>query len=118
MSEETLQLAEGYTSQQAAEIMTRSRINKFKQDNNRQELTEEELAALKVEPDYVRKLVEKRKIRAVKVNNRLSLYNKEDVEGYIVEDRGKKAGRAAQTRAKYGTTTKARTTKPRVDAAE
>ena len=100
---EDIQLAEGYTSQQAAEIMTRNRIDKFKQDNHRQKLTEEELAALAVSPDYVRKLVEKKKIRAVRVNSRLSLYNKEDVEGYIVEDRGKKAGRAAQSRAKSKT---------------
>jgi len=34
-----------------------------------------------------------------KVGTRLNLYNKVVVDGYTVEERGKKAGRAAQSRA-------------------
>jgi hypothetical protein len=74
------QLEEGYTAGQAAEIMTRN-------------------SGKTVEPDYVRKLAGKGLIRSIKINPRLSLYNKEDVDGYKVEERGTKAGRAAQSRA-------------------
>ena len=79
----TPQLAEGYTAEQAAEVMSRN-------------------SGKSIAPDYVRKLASKRLklIRSTKVGPRLNLYNKEDVDGYKVEERGKKAGRAAQTRAK------------------
>ena len=73
-------LNEGYTAGQAAEVMTRN--------SNRP-----------VSPDYVRKLAQKNVIRVVRINARLSLYNKTDVDGYRVEERGKKAGRAAHARA-------------------
>ncbi len=73
-------LDEGYTAGQAAEIMT--------QNSNRP-----------VSSDYVRKLAQKGIIRSTRVHARLSLYNKADVDGYRVEERGKKAGRAAQARA-------------------
>lgn len=73
-------LNEGYTAGQAAEIMTRK--------SNRP-----------ISPDYVRKLAQKGLIRVRHIHARLSLYNKEDVDGYLVEARGKKAGRAAHARA-------------------
>jgi hypothetical protein len=81
MSHNPIELTEGYTSQQAAEVLSRNSVRP-------------------VAPDYVRKLAKQGKIRAFKVNDRLSLYHKGDVDAYIVEERGKKAGRAMQARAK------------------
>jgi hypothetical protein len=78
MSEQ--ELSEGYTAGQAAEIMTRN-------------------SGRPVAPDLVKKLAQKGVIRFIKVNSRLNLYNKEDVDGYKVEERGAKAGRAARARA-------------------
>lgn len=78
--EDITHLTEGYTAGQAAKIMTRN-------------------SHRPVSPDYIRKLAQKGMIRAIHINVRLSLYNKEDVDGYIVEERGKKAGRAAHHRA-------------------
>jgi hypothetical protein len=74
-------LSEGYTAGQAAEILSRK-------------------SGRPVKPDYVRKLAQKGVIRSIPINQRLSLYNKEDVDVYIVEERGKKAGRAARARAR------------------
>lgn len=79
--QQTGTLAEGYTAGQAAAIMSKN-------------------SGRHVEPDYVRKLAQKGVIRAIRINARLSLYNKEDVDGYRVEERGTKAGRAARGRAK------------------
>lgn len=73
-------LNEGYTAGQAAEIMTKH--------SNRP-----------VSPDYVRKLAQKGIIGSMRIHARLSLYNKADVDAYRVEERGKKAGRAAQASA-------------------
>jgi hypothetical protein len=80
MEHEEQELTEGYTAEQAARILSRN--------SNRA-----------VAPDYVRKLAQKGKIVSILINPRLRLYNKEDINGYIVEERGVKAGRAAQDRA-------------------
>jgi hypothetical protein len=74
-------LTEGYTAGQAAAVMSRN-------------------SGRPVAPDLVKKLGQKGVIRFIKVNSQMNLYNKEDVDGYRVEERGKKAGRAAQARAK------------------
>jgi hypothetical protein len=74
-------LTEGYTAGQAAEIMTQN-------------------SGRPVAPDLVKKLGQKGVIRSIKVNSRLNLYNRDDVDNYRVEERGKKAGRAARARAK------------------
>jgi len=80
MTEESI-LSEGYTAGQAAKIM-------------------EQNSGRPVSPDLVKKLGQKGVIRTIVVNTRMKLYNKEDVNSYRVEDRGKKAARAARARAK------------------
>ena len=87
-------VSDGYTAGQAAEIMSRNSGGR------------------RVSPDLVKKLAQNGVIRSTKINSRLNVYNKQDVEHYIVEDRGKKAGKAAQTRATE------RTTKARVKASD
>jgi len=52
-----------------------------------------------IDTDYVRKLAQYGKIRKVKINNRASLYWKEDVDRYRVKDRGVKSGEASRKRA-------------------
>lgn len=53
-----------------------------------------------VKPVYLRSLVRLDKIRAIKLGARTTLYSKEDVDAYRVEDRGKKVARAQKARAK------------------
>lgn len=72
----TQELTDGYTASQATRILS-------------------EKAGRPVFHDYVRTLARQKKIRAIKVNSRLTLYNKDDVKNYVVEERGTKAGRAA-----------------------
>ena len=50
--------------------------------------------------NYVRSLARYGKIKSLKVSSRASLYLKEDVDRYIVEDRGVKSGRAKRQAAK------------------
>lgn len=87
--EDTVTLTEGYTAGQAAVILAR---NSGRDENNPKEL--------KALADLVKKLGHNGVIRLIKVNNRLNLYNKEDVNNYKVEERGVKSGRAARARAK------------------
>jgi hypothetical protein len=79
--EEIAGLTEGYTAGQAAEVMMRN-------------------SGKVVTPMDVRKLAEKGVIGSILINPRLRLYNKEQVDKYVVEDRGVKAGRAARARAR------------------
>ncbi len=81
-------LTEGYTAGQAAVVLARN--------SGRNPDDPETLRTLS---DLVKKLGQKGVIRSIKVNNRLNLYNKQDVDNYKVEERGAKSGRAAQTRA-------------------
>lgn len=50
-------------------------------------------------PDYVRILAKYGKLTPKKINTRLNLYPKAQVDAYVVEDRGDKSGRASQARA-------------------
>ena len=79
--EPTALVTDGYTAGQAAEIMSRNSGGR------------------RVSPDLVKKLAQNGVIRSTKINRSLNIYNKEDVENYIVEARGTKVGRAAQARA-------------------
>lgn len=74
-------LSEGYTAGQAAEVMSKN-------------------SGRPVRPDLLKKLAKLGIIRSTKVNSHLSLYNRDDVDTYRVEGRGRKAARAAQARAK------------------
>ncbi len=51
-----------------------------------------------IKPQYVRSLARLGKVRFKPVGNRLNLYNKEDIDAYVVEERGEKAGRAQHAR--------------------
>lgn len=86
--QQTITLTEGYTAGQAAVVLAR---NSGRPDDDP--------ATLRTLADLVKQLGQKGVIRFVKVNSRLNLYNKEDVDRYKVEERGVKAGRAAQKRA-------------------
>lgn len=48
----------------------------------------------KIATDYPRKLAQYGKIRSFKIGDRGSLYWKADIDGYVVEERGEKSGRA------------------------
>jgi len=52
-----------------------------------------------IDTDYVRKLAQYGKIRKIKINDRASLYWKEDVDTYRVKERGVKSGDASRKRA-------------------
>lgn len=62
-----------------------------------------ETSGRKVLPSYLSKLGSLDKIRTLKVHERLTLYNKEDVDAYKVEPRGAKSG-AAKRQGKTGPT--------------
>ncbi len=53
-----------------------------------------------IDSNYVRSLARYGKIRSLKISTRASLYFKEDVDRYIVEERGVKSGRAKRQAAK------------------
>jgi hypothetical protein len=52
-----------------------------------------------VRPDYISKLASLGKLRSKKINTRLKLYSKEDVDAYRVEERGIKSGAAKKMKA-------------------
>jgi hypothetical protein len=54
----------------------------------------------KIDTSYVRTLARYGKIRTLKLGSRASLYSKEDVDRYIVEERGEKSARAKRQAAK------------------
>ncbi len=76
-----INLAEWYTASEAADRLTRN-------------------SGRLVKSDYPRKLAEYGKVRSLKISERASLYYKADIDPYIVEDRGKKSGRAQRQKAK------------------
>lgn len=53
-----------------------------------------------IKASYPRKLALYGKVRTLKISERSVLYNKEDIDAYLVEDRGEKSGRAARIAAK------------------
>jgi hypothetical protein len=73
-----------YTREQATEVLSRNAKT-----------------GREVYPDYVRTLGRNGKIRTAKINDRLTLYHKEDVDHYIVEVKGLKAGKLATERAAH-----------------
>ena len=79
--EEILNLSEWYTPAQAALVISKN-------------------SGRVVKAEYIRKIAEYGKIRKVKISNRANLYRKEDVDKYLVEDRGMKSGRAKKMKAK------------------
>ena len=72
---ESINLSEWYDPTKAAQIISKN-------------------SGKAIKAEYVRKLSEYGKIRKVKISNRASLYWKEDVDKYRVEERGVKSGRA------------------------
>ena len=59
-----------------------------------------------IKASYPRKLAQYGKIRTLKISERNVLYRKEDIDNYIVEDRGEKSGRAKRIAAKPKTSKK------------
>jgi hypothetical protein len=39
-------------------------------------------------------------VRSIQISERVRLYSKEDIDGYVVEERGEKSARAQRQRAK------------------
>jgi hypothetical protein len=66
-----------YTPQQAAEVLSRN-------------------SGKRVDAAYVRILARYGKLTPLKINSRLSLYPRSQVDAYVVEERGEKSGRARQ----------------------
>lgn len=54
----------------------------------------------RITTNYVRQLVAYGKINPIKIHNRLNVYPKAEIDRYIVEDPGKKSGRAKKAKAK------------------
>lgn len=67
-----MDLEDYVTASQAAEILTRN-------------------SGKDVKASYVRNLVRYGKIRPIKMNKRINLYSREEVEKIVVEDRGGKS---------------------------
>ncbi len=78
---EQINLTEWYTASEAADRLTRN-------------------SGRRIATDYPRKLAEYKRVRAIKIGDRTSLYFKADIDPYIVESRGTKSGRAKRQRAK------------------
>lgn len=71
-----IDLEQYYTASQAAEVLSRN-------------------SGKPIDPSYVRMLVKYGKLTPKKINSRLNLYPKSEVDSYIVEDRGTRAAQAA-----------------------
>lgn len=78
---DTIDLTQFYTAKEAAEVLSRN-------------------SGKAIVPAYVRTLAKYGKLTPKKINTRLSLYPKEQVDRYIVEERGEKSGRAKQEKAR------------------
>jgi hypothetical protein len=74
-------LEQYYTAAEAAEVLSRN-------------------SGKKIDAAYVRMLAKYGKLHPKRINSRLNLYPKFEVESYVVEERGEKSGRAAQARKK------------------
>jgi hypothetical protein len=75
-----IDLSKYYTPEEAAKVMSKN-------------------SKRSVSATYVRQLAHYGKIPRVKINNRLSVYPREDIENYIVKDPGVRSGEAAKKRA-------------------
>lgn len=78
---QSVNLAEWYSATAAAERLSRN-------------------SGKEISSSYPRKLAEYGKIRTLKISERNVLYSKEDIDNYIVEERGEKSGRAKRQTAK------------------
>ncbi len=81
MSEETVNLGEWYSATQAAERLSQN-------------------SGKTIGISYPRKLAQYGKVRTLKVTERNILYNKQDINNYVVEERGEKSGRAKRQTAR------------------
>lgn len=79
-SNQIIDLSEWYYATQAAERLTAN-------------------SGKTVDPSYVRTLAKYGKIRTYEISPRVKLYNKVDIDGYVVEDRGDKSARAKRLKA-------------------
>lgn len=75
-----IDLEQYYTASQAAEVLSKN-------------------SGKAVDPSYVRMLVKYDKLTPKRINSRLNLYPKSQVDNYVVEDRGVRAAQAAITKA-------------------
>lgn len=75
-----IKLSDWYTAPEAAKAMSK-RLHRV------------------VKPAYLRSLARLDKVRTHKVGAHTTLYNKADVDAYVVEDRGVKVARANKARA-------------------
>jgi hypothetical protein len=75
-----IDLEQYYTAKEAAEVLSRN-------------------SGKDIDAAYVRMLSKYKKLIPKKINTRLNLYPKAQVDGYVVEDRGVKSALAAKKRA-------------------
>ena len=73
--EENVNLSEWYSATAAAERLSKN-------------------SGKLINSSYPRKLAEYGRVRTLKISERNVLYSKEDIDKYIVEERGEKSGRA------------------------
>jgi hypothetical protein len=78
---DNIDLEQFYTAKEAAEVLSRN-------------------SGKSIDPAYIRTLAKYGKFTPKKINSRLSLYPRSQVDTYIVEERGEKSGRAKQAKAK------------------
>jgi hypothetical protein len=78
---ENINLGEWYSATAAAERLSRN-------------------SGKPISSSYPRKLAEYGKVRTLKISERNVLYSKEDIDPYIVEERGEKSGRAKRQTAR------------------
>ncbi len=72
-------LEQYYTAKEAADVLSRN-------------------SGKKIDAAYIRTLARYGKFHPKKINSRLQLYPKVEVDSYVVEDRGEKSGRASRAR--------------------
>ena len=75
-----IDLEQYYTAKEAADVLSRNSGND-------------------IDPSYVRSLVKYGKLTPKRINSRLNLYPKSQIDSYIVEDRGVRAAEAAVKKA-------------------
>lgn len=80
MTEQTINLADWYTPEEGAKRLTAN-------------------SGREIDAGYLRTLARYGRVRVLKLNNQMALYCKEDVDPYVVEDRGAKAARVMRQRA-------------------
>jgi hypothetical protein len=74
-----IDLDQYYTAKEAAVVLTKN-------------------SGKKIDASYVRMLAKYGKLTPRRINTRLNLYPKAEVDAYVVEDRGEKSARAAKAK--------------------